>query len=204
MSRSFHLGTFLLFAATGLLIVASISAPTIAQIEFLHVGVANGSSVNFGSLGFCILTRDDNLCTPTALGYKIADEISAIGFGDISDASATSLHGLTEAFILHQIAAGIAGMAFLMAACSDRLGYLFASLVAFFAFLISLAAVIIDFIVFGFIRNHVNKMDGSAAFGKAIWMVLAATAVLFIGSIATCFACAPPLPLPDILNLIIL
>ncbi|KAJ7146050.1 pali-domain-containing protein [Mycena epipterygia] len=184
-----HIGTFLIFSALVLLIVASISAPTVAKIDFLHVAVANGSSVNFGSLGFCIQMADGNSCTPTGVGYRIADEIAAIGINPFSGVKAASLHGLTEGLILHQIAAGITGIAFLLAVCSHRLGYLFASAVAFIAFLFSLAVLIIDFIVFGSVKDHVNKNDGSATFGNAIWMVLAATIVLFFASIATCFAC---------------
>lgn len=78
-----------------------------------------------------------------------ADEIAAIGINSFSSVKAASLHGLTEGLILHQIAAGITGIAFMLAVCSHRLGYLFASAVAFIAFLFSLAVLIIDFIVFG-------------------------------------------------------
>ncbi|KAJ6524570.1 hypothetical protein B0H19DRAFT_597156 [Mycena capillaripes] len=184
-----HLGTFLIFSAMVLLLVASISAPTIAKIDFLSIPLSNGSSVNFGSLGFCLLNPDGNSCTPTGVGYKIANEISAIGISPFSGAKAASLHGLTEGLILHQIATGIAAIAFLLAVCSHRLGYLFASAVAFIAFLFSLAVLIIDFIVFGSVKDHVDNNGGTAHWGNAIWMVLAATIVLFFASIATCFAC---------------
>ncbi|KAF8124272.1 hypothetical protein K438DRAFT_2002851 [Mycena galopus ATCC 62051] len=184
-----HIGTFLIFSAMVLLIVASISAPTVAKIDFLSIPLTNGSSVNFGSLGFCILNPDGHSCTPTGVGYKIANEISALGINAFSGAKAASLHGLTEGLILHQIAAGIAGIAFLLAVCSHRLGYLFASAVAFIAFLFSLAVLIIDFIVFGAVKDHVDTNGGTAKWGNAIWMVLAATIVLFFASIATCFAC---------------
>ncbi|KAJ7353364.1 hypothetical protein DFH08DRAFT_63321 [Mycena albidolilacea] len=184
-----HLGTFLIFSGMVLLIVASISAPTVAKIDFLSIPLTNGSSVNFGSLGFCILNPDGNSCTPTGVGYRIANEISSLGIDAFSGAKAASLHGLTEGLILHQIAAGIAGIAFLLAVCSHRLGYLFASAVAFIAFLFSLAVLIIDFIVFGAVKDHVDHNGGTAKWGNAIWMVLAATIVLFFASIATCFAC---------------
>jgi hypothetical protein len=79
----------------------------------------------------------------------LADEISAIGINAFSGAKAASLHGLTEGLVLHQIAAAVAGIAFLLAVCSHRLGYLFASAVAFIAFLFSLVCLILDFIIFG-------------------------------------------------------
>ncbi|KAF7326634.1 hypothetical protein MVEN_02600300 [Mycena venus] len=184
-----HLGTFLIFAALVLLIVCSISAPTVGQINFLSIPLNNGSSVHFGSLGFCIMNPDGNSCTPTGVGYRIADEIAAIGITPFSNAKATALHGLTEGFILHQIAAGIAGIAFLLAVCSHRIGFLFASAVAFIAFLFSLAVLIIDFITFGSVRDHVNQNGGTAHTGNAYWMILAAMIILFFASIATCFAC---------------
>ncbi|KAJ7160948.1 hypothetical protein C8R46DRAFT_955861 [Mycena filopes] len=189
MPAALHAGTFLIFSAMVLLIVASISAPTIAKIDFLHVPLSNGSSVNFGTLGYCVLNPDGNSCTPTGVGYRIGDEIAALSLPPFSHAKSVSLHGLTQGLILHQIAAGIAFLAFLMAVCSHRLGYLIASAVAFIAFLFSLAAMIIDFVTFGSVRKHVRDNGGDAVWGNAIWMVLAATVVLFFASIATCFAC---------------
>ncbi|KAJ7452155.1 hypothetical protein B0H11DRAFT_2074575 [Mycena galericulata] len=158
----------------------------------IHVGtflIFSGSTVNFGSLGFCILNNGgNNSCTHTAIGYKIADEIAAIGISPFDSLKASSLHGLTEGFILHQIAAGIAGVAFLLAVFSHRLGYILASMVAFVAFLFSLAVLIIDFITFGSVKDHVDSNGGHASWGNAIWMVLAATIVLLSASITTCFA----------------
>ena len=55
-----HIGTFLLLAATVLLIVVDISAPVVHQIPMLRVQLANISSshqstVTFGTFGHCIL-----------------------------------------------------------------------------------------------------------------------------------------------------
>ncbi|KAJ7270871.1 actin cortical patch SUR7/pH-response regulator pali [Mycena rebaudengoi] len=184
-----HVGTFLIFAGMVLLIVASISAPTVAKINFLEVRAANGSTVNFGTLGYCVAMKDGNSCTPTGVGYKIADEIAALKIDPFSSVKAKSLHGLTQGLVLHQVAAGVAAIAFLLAACSHRLGYLVASAVAFIAFLFSLASMVIDFVLFGSVKNHVNDNEGNAKFGNATWMVLAATIVLLFASVATCFAC---------------
>ncbi|KAK7055395.1 hypothetical protein R3P38DRAFT_2846846 [Favolaschia claudopus] len=185
-----HFGTVLLFAATGLLIVASISAPTVAKIDLLHVPLSNGSAVNFGSLGFCVLkSADGTSCTHTGVAYRIANEISSLGIEPFSGAEASTLHGLTGGLILHQIAAGIAGIAFLLAVCSHRIGFLFASAVALLAFLFSLAILVIDFVTFGSVRHHIRDNGGRAEYGNAIWMVLAATIILLFASVATCFAC---------------
>jgi hypothetical protein len=78
-----------------------------------------------------------------------ADEIAALKIDPFSSVKAKSLHGLTQGLVLHQVAAGVAAIAFLLAACSHRLGYLVASAVAFIAFLFSLASMVIDFVLFG-------------------------------------------------------
>lgn len=54
-----HIGTFLLFAATVLLIIPDISAPVVHDISLLDVTLGNGtnthhSHVTFGSWGWCL------------------------------------------------------------------------------------------------------------------------------------------------------
>jgi hypothetical protein len=55
-----HIGTFLLFAATVLLIITDISAPVVKNIAILKVNLGNQTgghhtSVVFGTFGHCIL-----------------------------------------------------------------------------------------------------------------------------------------------------
>lgn len=55
-----HIGTFLLFAATILLIITSISAPVVNDIGLLKVKLSNAtndhySEVSFGTFGYCVL-----------------------------------------------------------------------------------------------------------------------------------------------------
>lgn len=54
-----HFGTFLLFAATVLLVVVDISAPVVNDISLLKVdlgqSVTGASGVNFGTFGYCVL-----------------------------------------------------------------------------------------------------------------------------------------------------
>jgi heme/copper-type cytochrome/quinol oxidase subunit 3 len=85
---------------------------------------------------------------------------------------------------------GISFFAFLVAACSDRLGFLFSAVLAFLAFLISLAALVVDFVLFSIVRNQINdNTSARASFANATWMVVAATAVLFLASFVVCFSC---------------
>lgn len=50
-----HIGTFLLFAATILLLITSISAPVINKISILEVNLENGTEISFGSWGYCFI-----------------------------------------------------------------------------------------------------------------------------------------------------
>jgi predicted membrane channel-forming protein YqfA (hemolysin III family) len=55
-----HIGTFLLLAATILLLITTISAPVIKDIAILKVYLTNAttirnSSVTFGTFGHCVL-----------------------------------------------------------------------------------------------------------------------------------------------------
>lgn len=53
-----HFGTFLLLVATILLVVASISAPTVDRISFLTVALGGSGEITFGSFGWCVRGTD--------------------------------------------------------------------------------------------------------------------------------------------------
>lgn len=80
-------------------------------------------------------------------------------------------------------------IAFVIALFSDRFGFLFASVIAFLAFIASLIALILDFVVMTIVRNRVNDFpdNTSASYGVAIWLTLAATILLFFSSFVVCF-----------------
>jgi hypothetical protein len=55
-----RIGVFLLFAATVLLLIVTISAPILNDVGFLHVTLTNKtdirySSLSFGTFGYCVL-----------------------------------------------------------------------------------------------------------------------------------------------------
>lgn len=50
-----HVGTFLIFSAAVLLLVASISSPVVNTIAIMKVRYNNGNVVNFGTFGHCVL-----------------------------------------------------------------------------------------------------------------------------------------------------
>lgn len=73
---------------------------------------------------------------------------------------------------------------------SDHIGFIFASIITFIAFVVSLVVMIIDFVVFAIIRHEINdNTNARASFANAIWIVLAATIVLFIAIFVVFFEC---------------
>jgi len=199
--RGFHVGTVMLFIATVLLVISSISSPVTSDIGLMKITLNNAttirhSSVNFGTLGFCILdvppdNTDQDSCGPKGVKYDIAGEIAALGLPAFGHAQGSSLNGLTGVLILHEVAAGIAFIAFLLALVSHRIGFLLAAAVAFLAFLITLIAMAVDFALFGVVKAHVHNanMGMSAAYGVGTWTCLAAFVVLFFATFTTCCAC---------------
>ncbi|OWZ26302.1 hypothetical protein C356_07027 [Cryptococcus neoformans c45] len=181
-----HCGSFLLLSAAVLLLVATISAPVIGQISFLDI-TTESSKATFGVFGYCSNIIGSDTCSERQIGYNIADVT-----GNLTDYTYVndSLANVTKAFILHPIACGIAFLSFLIALCSDHLGFLFAAFIALLAFIVSLVAMIIDFIVFGIVKHEINEhTSASADFASAIWLVLAATIILFFSTFVVCFSC---------------
>jgi len=201
MARIFHwTGVVFIFLASILLLITTISAPVVKDIAILKVMLTNhtdirNSSVTFGAFGHCILdvppvTTDQDLCFPKVIGYKPAVIMAEIDHTTFSNASSDTADALTNAFILHPIACGLAFIAGL-AALGGVIGGLISTLVAAVAWIITLVVMAIDFAAFGIIKNHVNS-DGSgshAYYSVGMWTTLAAMILLFFGMILVFLTC---------------
>jgi hypothetical protein len=194
-----HIGTFLLLAAWVLLLVVSISSPVVNDIALLKVSLGNSSTVSFGSFGYCVLdaaTGNSNIqktdwCSKSEIGYKPADIMSQIDGTNFNFAATHTADGLTNAFVLHPIACFVAFIAFLLSVGAGIFGSIFAAMVAFVAWVITLVVMAIDFASMGLIKHHVND-DGSgnhAKWASAVWMTLAAMLALFFGMFIILFTC---------------
>jgi len=196
-----HVGTFLLFAASILLLITTISAPVVNDISMVKVTLANSSSIrhssiSFGTFGYCVLDvkgpkDDQDYCTKTQIGYNPALEVARADSTDFSTASENTSKALTRVMILHPILCGMAFIAFLLALGSGICGALLASLVSALTWALSVVVLATDFTLWGIIRNHVNKNDNgsSARFGAAIWTLLAAMILLFFATFIVLFTC---------------
>ncbi|KAK3988668.1 pali-domain-containing protein [Cladorrhinum sp. PSN332] len=204
-----HIGTFLLFAATVLLVIVCISAPVVRDIYLMKVefGPEQGrifgdnsdgrASVTFGTFGWCprgVFSQvDGDRCSKARLGYSPATIVESYGGQtDYSDAAISTTRSLTKAFVLHPIAAGLNFIAFMLALGAGLVGSLLASLVALLAFLTTAVACILDFVAFAIVRNKVNDNDQTfvrASYGNAAWCLLVAAICSLIGSAVVFFTC---------------
>jgi len=195
---SYTLANFFILAGWVLLLVATISAPVVDKISFLNI-TNGGSTTSFGVFGYC-QDAQSGQCSSRALGYSLASIAGSAG-NDPSYVN-TSVDRATKALVLHPIAAGIAFIAQIIALASHRFGFLFASLIVLFAFFVSLAAMALDFALFGIVRHAINNPgnnskvivggntgNGTASYSTATWLVMGATISLLIAVLFTLFAC---------------
>jgi len=200
MFRWLHsIGVALIFISSILLLITTISAPVVGDIAILKVTLTNSSalrhsSVTFGTFGHCVLdvapaATDQDACFPKTIGYKPVEIMASIDKG--FDTSGTGPYdSLTNAFILHPVACGLAFIAALLA-LGGVIGSLIGSFVAVIAWIVTLVVLVIDFVVFGVIKNRVNS-DGSgssASYSAGMWTCLAAFILLFFGTIVVFVTC---------------
>lgn len=188
-----HVGTFFLFSAAILLLVATISAPVVDHIALLKVNLAGTNEVmSFGTFGSCILNSPSgDACSSRSVGYSPMKIMEGIDKTSYSSASVDTADGLTRVQILHPVACVLAFIAFLFAAGAGVCGALFASFIAAVAWIVTLVVMVTDFVGWGIVKDHVNG-DGSgshAYFSVAMWLVLTAMLLLFFGVFIVLFTC---------------
>jgi len=189
-----HVGTFLLLAASVLLVITTISAPIINSIPILKVNLANGSDVSFGTFGYCILNVDEDshdYCSGRHIGYNPANIMTRIENTDFGSASENTSEGLTRVMVLHPVACALSFIAFLLALGSGFIGALFAAFMSALAFIVTIVVMATDFTSFAIIKDHVNKDDtGSTAhYSTGMWTCLAAMVCLFLATFVVLFTC---------------
>lgn len=186
-----HIGTFLLLAATALLIVASISAPVVDNIAMLKVELANKDVYSFGTFGYCLMGQDSTDCTRAALGYNPIRLLESANSADYGSAADATVRALTTVQVLHPVGAALAFIAFLAALGHSVVGALIASALSFLAWLVVLIVMVTDFVAWGIVKDKVNGNDsnGYARFDTAMWCVLAAMVALFFATFVVLFTC---------------
>ncbi|KAK6219481.1 hypothetical protein LQW54_002214 [Pestalotiopsis sp. IQ-011] len=194
-----HIGSFLLFSATILLIITSISAPVVHNLSVLKVNLANNNDdfnpdITFGTFGWCVSQSsggDD--CSGSHVGYDAAGVLanSSSGAFDTSDFAGDTANALTRVMVLHPVAAGLSFISFLLALGAGVVGSFLAALVSLLTFVVTLVVLITDFVGFAVLKNAVNRADNgaSAEFGACMWTLLAAAICNLIATVVVFFTC---------------
>ncbi|OTB00870.1 hypothetical protein M426DRAFT_65137 [Hypoxylon sp. CI-4A] len=197
-----HIGTFLLLAATVLLIMTDISAPVVNGISMLRVNLNNRGttsdrdpSLTFGTFGYCVrdtTASGQDFCSRSHVGYDpVAIVEQNVDDVDFSDVAQDSSKGLTRVMILHPIATGLAFISFLLALGAGVVGSFLASLGSLLTFIVTLVALICDFVSFAIVKNEVNNNDNGAraVWGAASWTLLASAICSLLATIIVFFTC---------------
>ncbi|KAK2464332.1 hypothetical protein APHAL10511_003789 [Amanita phalloides] len=169
-------GAFLCFAAALLLVFASVSSPTWERISFLDVR-SGTTTIHFGVFGYT--------GSKASIGYHF--DPPNIDF-NTSHLESTIILNLTKALILHPIAAGLSGIAFLFGLCGisrHRSGTVFMTLVSGLAAITTFVVWVIDMSLFGVARKQFRDQGFSAQYGNANWLTLGALAALLLGFISS-------------------
>ncbi|KAK4051556.1 hypothetical protein OIV83_002696 [Microbotryomycetes sp. JL201] len=187
------IGFLFILAATVLLILVSVGTPIWNEMDFLRARLtAGGDLLRMGNWGYCY----GNACTSSKLGYNLdfITQGSAIGNSNVNignfNFGDTVVEGLTYALVLNPIAAGFAALALLAAVFSNTACGIFASLLAFWAFIVTLAAMAIDLGLFITTKKRLEDRNAnSVMYGPAWYMVIVAAGLLLLASMLVCCTC---------------
>ncbi|KAI4155752.1 MAG: hypothetical protein LQ340_000772 [Diploschistes diacapsis] len=186
-------GVLLILAASICLLVTTISAPVVNSISILRVDTHNGSSVTFGTFGYCVINSQQggDYCSGRSIGYRPAQEMGNVEGTGFSEAGADTANGLTNVMVLHPIACGVAFIAFLVSLGAGVIGSLIGAVITFIAWIITLVVLITDLVGFAIVRNDVNGdgQNSRAYYGSGLWTLVAAFVLLFLGMFILLFTC---------------
>lgn len=154
--------------STDLLVPVSVLTPvSTSVIKAIPLAtVSSPRSVQFGAFGYCI----DGVCSRKVFGYDLTLMTAQLSLGD-SNVVNGATHGVshhltncTKAFIMMPIGAVLALFSFF--GLLDRPSSL-----------VTLAAMIMNFVVFGEVKRHIHNYGGKASYGVGTWLTLAAVIV---------------------------
>lgn len=195
-----HIGSFLLFVATVLLIITDISAPVVSNISMLRVELSgdllndNRPVITFGTFGWCVKNTmaAGDFCSRSMVGYDptviVEENMRGVDFSDYASATAK---GLSHVMVLHPVATVLTFLAFLLAVSAGVVGSILSVLVALLSFVVTLVALVCDFVSFAIVRSEVNGSSGDAMafWGSGSWTLLASAACSLIAAIIVFFTC---------------
>lgn len=187
-----YVASFLLLVSFILLLVTTISAPTVNSLALLRVKTAGDEHVNFGTFGYCVIRSGADACTGADVGYNAGGFLNAFIGANFGSGSRGTIRVLTRAMILHPLACVLAFFAFAASAASSVCGAIVAMMLAMSTFLLTIIAMACDFAWARLIRSRVNdnNFQGSTAeYRECIWFVLVSALFTLIASMLLLVSC---------------
>ncbi|KAF9650300.1 pali-domain-containing protein [Thelephora ganbajun] len=176
-------------AATGLLAAVSFGVPLIKSIYFLKATV-NGfdGSLTFGTLGYCLDNAGKITCSKPSVGYQL-DINTLLGNNTKIQIPNVVVKWITYCLVLHIVALVLAaGSAVfgLLAHIREISITCCSTCISGFGAAVAMIAFIFDLALFFLTKARIKSAGGSASIGNAIWLTLAAWALLFFSGIFFC------------------
>jgi len=197
MVRPAFPGTMLALAATVVLVLVSVSTPIYKDIYFLSadlgVSVASVSlkgKVTLGVFGYCVEgIGSEAVCEGPRLGYELdSDQI----FGNTTSIQLPNslIKWLTIVLILNPVAAGLAGIVFILGVVAHFREFSTSRVTTWFASIattVAMLAFIFDIVLFLIAKSRINAVSTdnvsvNAELGKAVWLALAGFILLMLSS----------------------
>lgn len=72
-----YVASFLLLVSFILLLVTTISAPTVNSLSLLRVNTGGNEHVNFGTFGYCVIRSGADACDGAHVGYNAGGFLNA-------------------------------------------------------------------------------------------------------------------------------
>ncbi|THG96974.1 hypothetical protein EW145_g7683, partial [Phellinidium pouzarii] len=190
-------GFIVTLVATILLAIVSFNTPLLKSVFFLkatlNVNNVNGT-ITLGTLGYCIdLSTNGTTCSKPSVGYSF--DANALLGDNVSFAQIPTVvvKWITYALFLHVIAlcaAAISAFFGLLAHVREMSMTCCSSCISGLAAVITLVAFIFDVVLFFLVKERIKGIDGTATFGSAVWLTLAAwILLLFSGCVYACGRC---------------
>jgi len=126
------------------------------------------------------------------VGYNPTSVVNMYTSVSYSHAAVSSTNTLTKVMILHPVATGIMFIAFVLSLGAGIFGSLLAAIIAALGFLVTVVALICDFVLWHIVRDNVNDQDGHstyARYGAAIWCILVSAICSLLDTIVVFLTC---------------
>ncbi|KAH8115019.1 SUR7/PalI family-domain-containing protein [Phellopilus nigrolimitatus] len=197
MARHFCIpGVFFLTCALVLLVLTSISLPTLTAFDItrVHFDTASSTSdasainqIRFGIWAYCSDNADSGSRDCSTRGHAYEVQIDSPNNGNTVTIGSSWTRGLA----IHPVAAAVTFLAFIFSFSQHVTLTLIASLLSFLAAIITLIAFACDIALLAFVRHelsdHLQNTSAQTITGPGFWLTFVSFILLLLAGCTVCF-----------------